>query len=298
VVGAGPAGVAAALWARGRFEVTVLERAAEAGGQLRAIHFAPPQLLGIEHGDGASLAETCGRQLEQAGIEVRYRTAAAALELHSRPTVRTESGERFEVDVVLVATGLDRRRLEVPGEREFAGRGVSYSATRDRDRFAGQDVLVVGGGDGAFESALLLAEVGCRVTVAAREAPRARPDFARRVAAVKAIQVRPRTRVAAFLGDQRLRAARLQGPGGITEQEVVGAVIKIGASPNSAWCSSELDTSDGFLLAGRAGRTSASQVWAAGDVTRPTLFAISVAEAGAALAIHDAWTSIAAEAAT
>jgi thioredoxin reductase (NADPH) len=297
VVGAGPAGVAAALWARGRFEVTVLERAAAAGGQLRGIHFTPPQLLGVESGDGASLADACVRQLAEGGIDVRYQSAAAALELRPRPAVRTQAGEWFDADAVLVATGLDRRRLEVPGEREFEGRGVSFSATRDRERFAGQDVLVVGGGDGAFESALLLAEVGCRVTVATRDAPRARPDFARRVSAVKAIQVRPRTRVAEFLGDQRLEAVRLRGPGGVTEQPIVGAVIKIGAAPNTAWCSSELDTSDGFVMADRSGRASAARVWAAGDVTRPALFAISVAEAGAALAIHDAWSSIAAESA-
>jgi thioredoxin reductase (NADPH) len=295
VVGAGPAGVAAALWARGRFEVTVLERAAVAGGQLRAIHFTPPQLPGVEHGDGAALADACGRQLEQAGIGVRYGTAATALELRPAPRVRTDSGEWFEVDAVLVATGLDRRRLEIPGEREFEGRGVSYSASRDRERFAGQDMLVVGGGDGAFENALLLAEVGCRVTLVSRGAPRARAEFVSRVAAVKAIQVRPLTRVLAFLGDQRLGAARLEGPGGVNEQPVVGAVIKIGATPNSAWCSAELDTSDGYVMAGRAGRTSAAHVWVAGDVTRPALFAISVAEAGAALAIHDAWNSIAAE---
>lgn len=294
IVGAGPAGVAAALWARGRFEVTVIESEASAGGQLRSIHFTPPQLPGLEAGDGPSLAEVCGRQLERAGVAVRFGTPAAALEIGPGVTVRTTTGEAIPADAVLVATGLARRRLDVPGEREFEGRGVSFSATRDRERFAGQDVLVVGGGDGAFESALLLAEVGCRVTVAARDLPRARPEFARRVAAVKAIQVRPRTRVAAFLGDERLRAARLEGPGGVTEPAITGAVIKIGASPNSAWCSGALETSNGFVRAGEAGRTSATGVWAAGDVTGPALFAISVAEAGAALAIHDAWRSLAA----
>ena len=294
VVGAGPGGVAAALWARGRFEVTVLERSESAGGQLRAIHFTPAQLPGIEIGDGPALAEACGRQLAQGGIDVRYGTAAAALELRPRAAVRTDAGESLEADAVLVATGLSRRRLEIPGERELEDRGVSFSATRDRERFAGREMLVVGGGDGAFENALLLTEVGCRVTIAVREAPRARPEFVRRVAAESAIQVRPRTRVTAFLGDRQLRAARLAGPDGVAELPIEGAVIKIGASPNSAWCKSELDTFNGFVRVSREGRTSVPGVWAAGDVSGPALFAIGVAEAGAALAVHDAAGALAA----
>ncbi|MGH7743017.1 MAG: NAD(P)/FAD-dependent oxidoreductase [Candidatus Eiseniibacteriota bacterium] len=291
-MGAGPAGVAATLWARGRFDVTLLERAASAGGQLRAIHFALAQLPGIERADGPALADACARQLEQSGAEVRYRTAAASLELVPRPAVRTEDGERLEAEAVLVATGLSRRRLEVPGEHELEGRGVSFSATLDRERFAGRDVLVVGGGDGAFENALLLAEVGCRVTLVARAAPRARVEFTRRVAGVPAIQVRPHTRVLAFLGRQHLEAARLEGPAGASELPIAGVVIKIGSSPNAAWCEKALETANGFVRAGRDGRTSATGVWAAGDVTGPALFAISVAESHGALAIHDAWRSL------
>jgi len=292
VVGAGPAGVAGALWARGRFDVTVLERAPVAGGQLRSIHFLPNHLPGIEHGDGAALADACGRQLDQAGIEVLYERAAVALEARERPAVRLEGGDWIEADAVLVATGLERRRLDVPGEREFEERGVSYSASRDRARFAGQDVLVVGGGDGAFENALLLTEVGCRVTLVVRDRPRARAEFVNRVAAVPAISVRTGTRVTAFLGDQRLRAVRLVTPGGLGELAVAGAVIKIGSTPNASWCAPALSTERGFVRANRAGRTGTAHVWAAGDVTGPALFAISVAEAGAALAVHDAWNSI------
>jgi len=292
IVGAGPAGVAAALWARGRFAVTVIERAASAGGQLRAIHFTPAQLPGIERADGPSLAEACARQLAQSGAEVHYGVEALGLEPSARPAVRTGHGERLEADAVLIATGLSRRRLGVPGERELEGRGVSGSATRDRERFAGHDVLVVGGGDGAFESALILAEVGCRVTVAVRGTPRALPEFAARVGAVKAIEVRTHTRVAAFLGDQRLTAARLEGPRGASEQPFAGAVIKIGATPNTGWLDGAIEIAGGFVRASASGSTSAASVWAAGDVTGPPLFAISVAEAAAALAVHDAWAAL------
>ena len=287
VVGAGPAGVAAALWARDRFEVTMIERASEPGGQLRAIHFPPPHLPGRAARDGAELAEIYRRQLGADGIAVRYGVAASVLEPGSRPAVRAEDGERFEGDAVLIATGLTRRRLGVPGEREFEGRGVSASATLDRERFAGHAVLVVGGGDAAFENALLLAEVGCAVTLAMRGEPRAGERFLRAADAAPTIRVLHDTRVAVLLGTARLEAARLDQRGVITELPIAGAVIKIGAVPNTSWCSRVVATDADFVRADARGRTSLRGVWAAGDVTHPPLFAISVAEAAAALAVND-----------
>ena len=296
IVGAGPAGVSAALWARDRFEVEVVEGAAHPGGQLRSIYFAPPELPGSDARDGLALAEICGRQLEQGGIRVRYGVSAIALErLRPRAAVgrvvlRLEGGERVEADAILLATGLRRRTLGVPGESEFEGRGVSTSATRDGASLAGRDVLVVGGGDAAFENALRLAELGSRVTLAVRGRPRARREFQHRVAGDPRIVIEPRTRVVEFLGDQRLRAVRLEGPGGIRERSFEGAVIKIGAVPNSEWCARAVHTdARGFVRAERSGRTSLPRVWAAGDLVRPRLFAITVATALGALAIQDAW---------
>ena len=287
VVGAGPAGVAAALWARDRFDVTVLERARGPGGQLRAIHFPPPQLPGRVVRDGAELAEVYRRQLEVDGIGVRYGVAASVLEPGSRPAVRAEGGERFEGDAVLIASGLTRRRLGIPGERELEGLGLSTSATLDRERFSGHAVLVVGGGDAAFENALLLAAVGCAVTIAVRGEPRAGVRFLRAAAATPSIRVLQDTRVTAFLGTAGLEAARLERLSGISEMPIAGAVVKIGAVPNTSWCSGVVATDADYVRADARGRTSLRGVWAAGDVTHPPLFAISVAEAAGALAVSD-----------
>jgi thioredoxin reductase (NADPH) len=287
VVGAGPAGASAALWARDRFEVTVLERAAQPGGQLAAIHFAPTQLPGRVVRDGAELIAIIRRQLEAPGITVRYGVTAEALEPGSHPAVRAAGGERFKGDALIVTSGLTRRRLGIPGERELDGRGVSTSATLDRERFAGRPVLVVGGGDAAFENALLLAAVGCDVTIAVRGEPRASARFQRAAAASPLIHVWPDTRVTAFVGSARLEGALLEQPLGTRELTIGGAVIKVGAVPNTSWCSAVLATDDQFVRADARGRTSLRGVWAAGDVTHPALFAISVAEAAAALAVTD-----------
>jgi thioredoxin reductase (NADPH) len=296
VIGAGPAGVSAALWARSRGLTCVLmEREARPGGQLQAIYFHPRQLPGVETGDGPEMAAASLRQLEAAGVEWHAHTSARSVdsgadgpEVTASDTTLPDQVTRHRADAVLIACGLARRRLGIPGEREFEGRGVSLSATRDRASLAGHDVLVIGGGDAAFENALLLADAGSRVTLAVRGEPGARRSFRERVARSDAIQVLTHTRVTALIGDQRLRGARLESAGGTHERECSAAVIKIGWAPDTAWCSPPLATDgDGFIRVAPGGRTSVAGFWAAGDITRPALFAIPLAHASAAAAIFD-----------
>jgi thioredoxin reductase (NADPH) len=286
IVGAGPAGVSAALWARSfGLSTRVLEAAATAGGQLHHIHHPLATLAGAGGGDGPALARTLASELAAAGIEVRYRSEAVGLD-PAGPAVRVAEGGALPASAVLVATGVRRRRLEVPGERALEGRGVSWSATQDRSRFAGDEVVVAGGGDGAFENAWLLAEVGCAVTLAVRHRPRARREFRERVAASPRIEVLKDTRVTAALGEQRLRAVRLAGPRGEFELPAAGLVVKVGVVPNTGWCAAELECdADGYVPVDEQFGTAHPRVWAAGDVARPPLAGIAVAMGHGALAV-------------
>jgi thioredoxin reductase (NADPH) len=286
IVGAGPAGVSAALWAGTLGLATrVVEAAARAGGQLHHIHFPLANLAGAAGANGPALARTFAGQLAASGVDVRYGAAAAALEADA-PAVRLASGERIAAQAVLITTGVRRRRLEVPGEQALEGRGVSWSATQDRNRFAGEDVVVAGGGDGAFENALLLAEVGCAVTLAVRDTPRARPEFRTRVAGTPRIEVHEGTRVTAVLGEDRVRAVRLAGPRGEFEQPAAGLVVKVGVIANTEWCGGELERDpDGYLPVDERFGTSRPRVWAAGDVAHPPLAGVAVALGHGALAV-------------
>jgi thioredoxin reductase (NADPH) len=290
IVGAGPAGISAALWSRTMgLRARVLESGDRIGGQLHQIHFHPLEVPGVGAGDGPSIAATCERQLADARIEIRTQSEATALERTPGRgwRVPVRGGEAHEARVVLVATGLRRRRLGVPGEADFQDRGVSYSARRDRDRFAGTDVIVVGGGDGAFENALLLAEVGCRVTILARDEIRARRMFRDRVAAESRIDVVRDANVLRLEGDDRLRAVRYQHEGREVERPVAGIVIKIGRDPNTEWCSSLVRDPDGYVVTDERGRTSAAGVWVAGDVTRPRSLSVVTAYGAGALVLAD-----------
>ena len=272
VVGAGLGGVSAALWARSLgFDVVVIESGPTAGGQLHLVHFHPLNLAGFVEGEGPALAARLAGQLAEAGVDLRYGTPAVVLEAGAT-AVRSAGGER----------------LEVPGDREFEGRGVSYSATQDRPRFAGEEIVVVGGGDAAFENALLLVDVGCKVTIVTRGRPRARREFRERVAFEQRIEVLERTRVVAVEGDRCVRAVRLEGTSGSFALETVGVVIKIGVLPNTEWCVTTLDhDAEGYLRVDAEFHTSHPRVWAAGDVTRPRVFGMAVAAGQGALAMAD-----------
>lgn len=278
VVGAGPAGASAALWARTLgLSTLVLEAGPAPGGQLHHIHFRPTNIAGAVEGHGPAIAAALTSQLAAVVIQVRCGAAAAALE-PAALVVRTVAGEHIKALAVLVASGVRRRRLDVPGEAELEGRGVSFSATQDRDRFAGEDVVVVGGGNAAFENALLLTEVGCRVTLAVRGSPRARREFRERVASAAQIEVLEGTRVTAVLGEDRMRAVRLAGARGEFDLPAAGLVVKVGVIPNTGWCAGTLELdAEGYLLVDDHLGTSHPRVWGAGDVTRPPLAGVAVA---------------------
>lgn len=285
IVGAGPCGVSAALWAKSLgLEPLVLERGPRAGGQLLHVHFVPTNAAAAATGVGTSLAARLGEQLAEMGIAVRYQAEVAAIEDGS--TLRLADGTRLEATAMLIASGVRRRPLGVPGERELDGRGLTYSATQDRAALAGEDVAVIGGGDAAFENALLLSGAGCRVTLVVRATPRARPDFRTRVAADPRIEVLEHTRVIAIEGEEHVEQVVVMGDRGRFPIPVGGVVVKVGVLPNSEWLAGAIDRdAEGFVRVDESLLTSRPRIWAAGDITRPALFGIAVAAGQGALAV-------------
>jgi thioredoxin reductase (NADPH) len=280
IVGAGPAGISAALWARQLgLEALLLEAAPEPGGQLHLIHYEPVDFAGSVPGRGAEIAAAMAGQLQRAGIEIEREAVALGLEVSGGlPAVLTADGRRLEGAAVLVATGARRRHLGVPGEREFEGRGVSYSATRDREQLVGRRVAVIGGGDSAFENALILADAGSAVTLISRGSPRARAEFRERVAQQPGIEHLERARVTSILGNDRVEAVCVESRRGAREVATEGVVVKIGMTPNTEWCAATLDLDPaGFVRVDEMLRTSAPRIWAAGDVTRPTRPSLAMA---------------------
>lgn len=279
IVGAGPAGISAALWARSHeMPPLVLESEPGPGGQLLHVYFEPHDLAGMPPGDGQTIASRYQKQLADSGVTVRYGAVVRSLAVSPRLLLTLADGEQLSPRALLIATGARRRRLDVPGERELEDRGVSYSATRDRARLAGRAVAVVGGGDAAAENALMLAEAGCDVTLIARGALRARPAFRERVAADPRIRVLVHTRVSRVLGETQLTGLELESPTGGSRLACDGVVIKVGVVPNTEWCLDVLPHDDGgYLRVDEGFATGVPGVWAAGDVVRPAVLSAAVA---------------------
>jgi thioredoxin reductase len=279
IVGAGPAGISAALWARSHeLPPLLLEGETGPGGQLLHVYFEPRDLAGMPPGDGTTIATRYQKQLADSGVTVRYGAGVRSLAVAPRLLLTLSGGEELSPRAILIATGARRRRLDVPGERELEDRGVTFSATRDRERLAGHAVAVVGGGDAAAENALLLAEAGCDVTLVARAALRARPAFRERVAAEPRVRVLVHTRVVRVLGETHVTGLELESPTGGSRLACDGVVIKVGVVPNTEWCRDALPhDEERFLRVDGEFATGVAGVWAAGDVVRPAVLSAAVA---------------------
>lgn len=170
---------------------------------------------------------------------------------------------------VVIASGARLKKLGVPGEKEFEGRGVSWCADCDAPMFQNEDVIVVGGGDSAFQEALVLANFCRSVRIATRgDKPRARAHLVERAAASSKISVSPRTTVDAILGGKMVERIRLKSAGGRTEEvSAAGVFAYVGLEPNSAFAPPAIGRDEGgHLKADAACETSMPGIWAIGAV--------------------------------
>ncbi len=287
VVGGGPAGLTAGLYAaRARLRVVVLEKELP-GGQI-ATTSEVENYPGFESIAGPDLAARFQQQAEHQGARL-VMTEVTALRLGSggngappEHTVVTVGGE-FRAPAVIVASGSSPRRLGVPGEDRLRGRGVSYCATCDGPFFADREVVVVGGGDSAFQEALFLVRFCRKVTIVhRRESFRAQPVLVERARADERVRFVTGAVVEEVLGGETVEAVRLRdtATGRQWELACAGVFPFIGHDPNTGFLPPEVPRdAAGRLLAGEDTRTSVPGVFAAGDVRPKALRQLTTAVA-------------------
>jgi thioredoxin reductase (NADPH) len=273
IIGAGAAGLSAARWCDELgLDTLLLEANEELGGQLAWIHNRIENYLGVHADNGQQLRELFIEETKDCDFDQWTGVQIESVDLRAK-RVRLQSGEELQAIAIIVATGLRRRRLGIPGEVEFAGRGLIESGQRDREQFTGKDVCVIGGGDAAAENALLLAEVCPTVTLVHRGRKlRARREFTEQLHTHHCITVFPESKVRRILGNDRVEAVEIERAAAIKpfQMAVQGVVIRIGFEPNTDFFRDQLDLDHrGYVIVDSRHETSVKNIFAIGDVSNP-----------------------------
>ena len=291
VVGGGPGGYTAALYAaRAGMQVAVVEKLA-AGGQMAQTHQVD-NYPGFEDGiDGIDLADKMQDQAHRFGAETIY-AQVEHLELEAVPkTVHTDQGDYFAKTVV-IATGANPRKLGLPMEQEFTGRGVHYCAACDGMFYRGNTVVVVGGGNTAAADALALSRIAKKVYVVhRRDTLRATKLYHKPLLEAKNVEFLWNSAITALEGDGRLSGVVVKDLQNGQERflEVNGLFVSIGRVPATALVEGQLQLDQaGYIQAGEDTESSLPGVYAVGDVRSKAVRQIVTAVADGAVAAHAA----------
>ncbi len=290
ILGSGPAGYAAALYAaRAELQPVVLT-GMQLGGQA-ALTYTIENYPGFPEGvGGPQLGELFQKQAEHFGAVTEF-DLANTVDLSQHPfKVTTDNGE-YKTDVLIIGTGANPIHLEIPGEVELTGRGVSYCATCDGWFFKDKKVVIVGGGDSAVEEALFITRYASSVTIVhRREELRASPILQKRAKEHPKINFIWNTVVTEVLGSDKVETLKLRNVKTSDESmhETDGLFIFIGHTPNTQMFKGQLEMSDlGYLKVNDRMETSVHGVYAAGEAADPHFRqVITSAGMGAAAAIQ------------
>ncbi len=299
ILGAGPAGLSAGLWlSKLALSFVILETRPDILSAVRQINLPIADVLGLDRIKGRELATRFEAHIQDKTLPILM--GQRAIVQHGESPFRVQTRDKvWQSTCLIVATGLRRRRLGLPGEEELLGHSLTLSATTDRDWLAGKRVAVVGGGDGAAENALILTECCPEVSLIHRgKRLRAREEFQHklldpktRTTQGKNVEIFPESTIQAFQQNgQKLLGLTVNQAGTIRNLAVDALVVKIGFEPNLKGLESlELaGTEQGLLRVSRELESSVPGVFAAGDVSNPLAPSLSCAMGDGVMAAKSA----------
>lgn len=291
VAGAGPAGMTAGIYAaRAGLEVQVFERGVP-GGQTILTDYVE-NYPGFPEGlSGKELADRFVKQLSNLGVEITHAPVDSVFPKNEGFAV-TAGGKEYLSKAVILAMGTQAKKLGVPGEGKFTGRGVSYCAVCDAPLFRNKKVAVVGGGDTAVEEGLYLTKFAREVhLIHRRDTLRAVSILTKRALANEKMVINWNTVVEEIKGDKIIETLTLKDTvtGETREEEFDGVFIFIGTLPNTNCIKFDIAINDkGYIITDEMLATSLPGVFAAGDIREKSLRQVSTAVGDGAIAVMSA----------
>ncbi len=281
IIGGGPAGIAAGIWCSELgMSSAIIERSGEVGGQLLNVFNPITNYPGVVVKNGTELRDLFIKNLHGRDCDVLLNSEVVSFDLENLE-VSVTGDLKYRGKAIVLATGVRRRRLGVPGEAEFAGKGILYSGAKEAAAVEGKRVLVVGGGDAAVENALILSKFAETVILVHRGTKlSARAEFVQRLNATSNIKILFETEVLGFDGLDKLSSATLinRATDVETNSEIDNALIRIGFIPNSELFKEFLECDGhGFVLVDRNFSTNLSMVFAVGDIAQSRIQTIASA---------------------
>lgn len=292
IIGGGPAGLSAALYAgRARLSTLIIEKDKE-GGQIVQTAEIENYPGGLEEESGPTLIDRMSRQTDKFGVE-KVLDTIEDMELTGKAKTLKGKKDTYRAKTVIIAAGASPVPIGCPGEKEFTGKGVSYCATCDAAFFEDFEVFVVGGGDSAVEEALYLAKFARKVTIIhRRDALRAAKSIQEKAFANKKVEFMWDSVVKELKGDGLLESMVVENVKTKEQTEVkadeedgtFGVFVFIGFRPQSSVFEGKVEMENGYIVTDADMKTNVEGVYAAGDIRVKSLRQVVTAAADGAIA--------------
>ena len=291
IIGAGPAGISAGIYAVSRGKRTLILEKAQVGGIIGKVSTVTHYTAIEKQETGATFAARMKEQALQAGVEIVQAEAVHVALTGEVKSVTTDRGV-YEAKRIILANGGTPRKLGIPGEKELAGKGVGMNAARDGAAYAGKNVYVVGGADGAVKEALYLAGFAKQVTIVHFEDQLGCiAEFRQKVAAAGNISVRLASRLHAVYGQDQVErleiASEQDGSIETIEDPGCGIFVYAGILPNTELYT-ELALEGGYIPTNNKMETAIPGVYAAGDIRVKQVRQVATAVSDGAIAAINA----------
>lgn len=290
IIGSGPAGLSAAVYAgRASMKFIVIEKVFMGTGQI-AESECVDNYLGLPATNGFDLGEKFRAHAESMGTEFVEGDVSEIVPEDGNYRIKLSDGESYLTKTVIYAAGASHRRLGVKGEEEFSGRGVSYCAVCDGAFYKGKTVAIVGGGDTALGEAVFLSKLAEKVyLIHRRDSFRANKSLQEKVSQIANIIPVMSAVPTEIYGDKKVGGIELSHDGNTERLTVDGVFVAVGTVPNSEPLRGVAElSSEGYVMAGEDCVTSAKGIFAAGDVRTKPLRQVITAAADGACCVYEA----------